>query len=158
MASSLVCDRIPIAGAAFKRGSLLNPIKTFSVLDKKTQSNDHRHDRRTSVATWTSSSATNPNQACRQTGRAGPLCPLALWYVCGTRRRVRRWQPAEMPGGLRRLWEMSRQCASAHCRPGGACLLGNRSERDGGLTTDWVCALRDSLSKGCTRCWLTLVC
>lgn len=34
MASSLVCDRIRIAGALFKHGSLLNSIKKFSVLDK----------------------------------------------------------------------------------------------------------------------------
>lgn len=63
-------------------------------------------------------------------GRVCPRCPQALWHVCGTCKRVRGWRPVEMPGGLGRLWEMSRQHVSAHCRPGGACLLGNRTKRD----------------------------
>lgn len=41
-------------------------------------------------------------------------CPLALGRVCWTRRRVERWEQAEMPEGLGMLWEMSRSRVSVH--------------------------------------------
>lgn len=51
-----------------------------------------------------------------------------------------------MPGGLGTLWEMSRRGVSTHGGPGGAGLLGNRTEKGVGQQTE--CALREIVCPG----------
>ncbi|KAK2884866.1 hypothetical protein Q8A73_021340 [Channa argus] len=99
MASSLACDRIRI-----ERGSLLNRIKNFCVLDGM-QSNNH----------------------CRWHRRDGPH----------QHRNVNKSPPPAPPGPINHV-DKQAGLAPAALRPsGGACLLENWTERDGG-NWDWA--------------------
>lgn len=141
--------------------NLAAPLTTFksSCVLRGTRSNSHcrlhRHDgahdgvwrpeRFPSPPSPQSSMLTNGQ--CRPSLLFGPL--VCLWNT-QEGKEVRACRDARRTGNA--LGNVSPSCEHALLPSGGACLLGNRTERDGGLTTDRVCTQRDSLSRGCTRC------